>query len=420
MEAKLEPESDHTCDLLIRMHEVEKDAKGLRQLVEKNDWTATETERKEAQLNKLTDSIKQHVTEMAEVMQGLKIIEEAIEEGRQATNAVKGGLEPLAQAVQDLQRDINEIRNDHTKVQPDIKRNTEDITKMKESTANFSRNLEKDIEDFKLAIADIKDKHDTHEKLLARVGPIEKAMDQSTNDNHASDQPPNSQGPEPERPAAQAPPAVLDFVAIYERFKQQYKSKAPEYEPDFIKKFLKRLNVHVSCYFQRYLRLKHPDMVPLVTPGFGQPFPSIFIDLSHLQWMDIRRAINRMKDLRYLQWAFDEGLSGLPENSTLKQGIQQQKESGREPDGEQDLPVPMNRPQRNQHVTAGILSTDELARQSLIHEHSLDSLLVKKGTLEKGVKRGISEAKCDQPFALGLGFPDPGLRPAKKMYRKKS
>jgi hypothetical protein len=96
----------------------------------------------------------------------------------------------------------------------------------------------------------------------------------------------------------------------------------PDNEPEFIKKFLESLNLHVSCFFQRHLIELYPDKVRLIDLGVCQQPPSIFINLNSLGWMSVRRAVPRIKDLRALQLAFDKGICGPPESLASKQDIQ--------------------------------------------------------------------------------------------------
>jgi hypothetical protein len=440
LEANLNPESKHARDLFVRRHELERDMESLRQLVENDNRSATVTERQN-QLDELAECIKQQRTDLLEVMQSLKLVWRAIEERRQAATTFKGHIGSLAQTVQGLQRDIGAFL-DNIKLQPKMKRNIEDITEVKEIVSSFLSNADKGIENLRLAIADTQNKRDTRENVLAFVGLVEEAKDINTN-AHAPNHQPIIQGkqyhrhldsilivsranenkeprPEPERPVAETPPAVLNFIATYDRFQERYKSKPPKSEPDFIKKFLNRLNVHVSCFFQRHLQLRYPGKVPLDTSGCGQPLSDIFIDLNGLKWMDIRHAMSRIEDLWQIQWAVNEGISGPKpsEKSASNKDNQQLKELGCGLDEQQGLPVLLSRSQQDQHVMTNEASTDELARSSPINEHPPESPVVNEVMSQKGGKRKVSEANCDQLSAAGSS-PQPVSRPVKKMSRKK-
>lgn len=89
-----------------------------------------------------------------------------------------------------------------------------------------------------------------------------------------------------------------------------YKSTKVDNEPQFIKTFLNEINIHSSCALQRHLLNIYPKKVTLRPPEVSQQPPNIFIELLGMRWKDIRRAIPKIHDLRSLQWAVNEGISG--------------------------------------------------------------------------------------------------------------
>lgn len=94
--------------------------------------------------------------------------------------------------------------------------------------------------------------------------------------------------------------------------------------------FLNKINVHVSCALQRHLLEIYPRKVVLVSLEIDQQPSTIFIKLGGMRWNDIRRAIPKIKDLKSLQLALDNGISGPTHKEILRQRDQKFRASTQE------------------------------------------------------------------------------------------
>ncbi|KAI1430093.1 hypothetical protein F5Y12DRAFT_222125 [Xylaria sp. FL1777] len=310
MEENISNESEHTIHITKQVHNIEQDVMSLRQLIQTNEQRDTESGADLHQLDvRLTEAIKQNHTETIGLEQSIQVIGEAMEKQQEAANGVVESLRNLGQHMTSLKRDFHELKNGIEKV-PFSTTITRSIAKLEERMMEYFDRNSNDAGNTLMSPEIIKNQLDTHEKL-ACGSPAQDAIDQPTIDDRSPSDSPTSQGQQKQKqPSLDNWPAIAEFLTTYEASKAAYKSQKPESDPEFITNFLNSLNVHVSCALQRHLSEIYPYKVVLVAFSVGQPTPNIFIRLCDLRWIDIRRAIPKMKNLKDLQWAVNEGISG--------------------------------------------------------------------------------------------------------------
>ncbi|KAI1824518.1 hypothetical protein F4861DRAFT_505973 [Xylaria intraflava] len=300
--------SEKTGRLLERMHNVEQDAKSLRQLITAVDQSVTETKAGQDQLKaELTTVINQNCARIADAEQHLKTIGEMMEQRQQTNSEIMEFLRAMTRNRQSLRRNIDDIQNGLQGMRSTpIKKS---ITKLIELMAEYL--------DQTSFIPGISKTNDTSDKSAGNMptgkGSAGDMIDQSKG-NIGSNQ-----------NQLQEFPAITEFLLIYDEFIEIYKFTPPKDESKFIETFLGSLNVHISCAVQRQLLKIYPNKVALVTMRAGQQFPNIFIDLNRMDWKTIRHAIPKIKDLRVLQWALNEGLSGPSLNQPSRECHNQHK-----------------------------------------------------------------------------------------------
>ncbi|KAI2638122.1 hypothetical protein GGS21DRAFT_509857 [Xylaria nigripes] len=283
--------SKDTSCLSERMHSIEQDAKSLRQLITEVDQNVVDTKADQNQLKvELAKAVDQNYSRIANVEQHLKIIGEAMEQRQRTSDEIMDILDAMVKNRQRLQRHINQTRNGLKGLQTDTPL-ADNITRLIGLMTEYL--------DQTSFISDIKHKQDTSEKstrnMPACKGPPGDVKDPSKGPNQSQ---------------LHEFPAITEFLVVYDKFIETYKSTRPANEADFITNFLNSLNVHVSCAVQRQLLQIYPKKVVLAATCTGEQSPKIFIDLDRIDWKTIRRAIPKIKDLRVLQWAFNNGLSG--------------------------------------------------------------------------------------------------------------
>ncbi|KAI1150214.1 hypothetical protein F4825DRAFT_452690 [Nemania diffusa] len=309
----LDSESEHAGQVLERINNIEQDAKGLRQLVQGDEQRAIEARADYDQLKaELTDAIAQLSAEMTSLGSHLQVIEGAIDGQRQTATGVKETLDTTAQIIGGLQADINVLKGSIENM-PFATQVSEVIEKLEEKIReSFDRSSET-IEHLTLSLPTIKNNMDIHEDS-AYGRPVQGAIDKSLQNQgltlglgHSTT---IKEHETSKQPKLQSWPAIAEFLAIYEHFIGMYKSTKVDNEPQFIKTFLNEINIHSSCALQRHLLNIYPKKVTLRPPEVSQQPPNIFIELLGMRWKDIRRAIPKIHDLRSLQWAVNEGISG--------------------------------------------------------------------------------------------------------------
>ncbi|KAI0553623.1 hypothetical protein F4679DRAFT_529904 [Xylaria curta] len=311
MEGSLGNESKHTSRLLERMNRIEQDANSLQELVKGDREKDIDARFDPDQLKiVLSEVINQHFTEITTVGKHLQTIQEAIEEQGRITNRVKETLDTFGQRTESLQWNISGLKDGLEKVllpAPIIER----IAKIEERMVKYLDRSSKDAEFIKRSLAAVETNQDPQ-------GELEHTTCQPADDNQPlsdclSDQRKHNIGePSPKQPDLEEWPAIADFVTVYQKFLESYKSKKPEDDLKFIEAFLDEItevNVHVSCALQRYLLEMYPKKIALISSEVSQQRPNIFIKLVRMRWNDVRRAIS-VKDLRTFQWASNDDISG--------------------------------------------------------------------------------------------------------------
>ncbi|KAI1431707.1 hypothetical protein GGR50DRAFT_43873 [Xylaria sp. CBS 124048] len=302
-------QSEDTGRLLERMQNIEEDAKSLRQLITEVGQSVTETKADQRQLQvELTNAIDQNRARIVDAEQQLEAIGEKTEERLKTNAEIMEILGAMAKNRQRLQRNVDEIKNALEGMQPTPV--SEKMTKVFKLTAEYLNHTS--------FIAGMESKQGTGDgptgNISAWKGSVEEAIDQSTDGNE---------------PHLYEFPAITDFLVIYDQFVEIYKYTPPKNESQFIQSFLGSLNVHVSCAVQRQLLKICPSKAALATVHADQSASNIFIDLGRMDWKTIRRAIPKIKDLRILQWALNEGLTGPPPSRTAKEEKKQYRRSSR-------------------------------------------------------------------------------------------
>lgn len=163
MEENLGSESEHSGRVVGRMHDIERDAKDLRQLIQADEQRDIDARADHDQLRvELTDAIKQISADMSSLGNHLRIIEGAIQGQQQATNEVKEIIDTAGQRIVGLQGGINELK-DGFDAMPVATPITECIAKLKEKMANCVDRGLKNAENIKNFLAAITTKLDLHE-----------------------------------------------------------------------------------------------------------------------------------------------------------------------------------------------------------------------------------------------------------------
>ncbi|KAJ8129971.1 hypothetical protein O1611_g3658 [Lasiodiplodia mahajangana] len=311
----LSSESEHAIRISERLHNIEEDVKSLRQLIQRDEKDIVAGADLDQLETKLADAVKQMSTQTANVKKRFQTIEGMIQEQQQTTAMMK---ETTAQRIASVQRDINEFKHYLEKLlsTPPV---LESIEKLEEKTAN---RFDQDPKGYiKRCLETIATKVDLNEHPSC-VRPVSGAMDQSIDDKtHTSslDYSMTSCEESSTQPDLKLWPAIAEFVTIYEHFRGKYKSEEIANEQQFIETFLSEMNVHVSCALQRHLLDIYPKKVALIPLEVGQQSPSIFIGLSHMKWSMIRRAVPKISNLKSLQFAVNEGISGPTQTQISRQ-----------------------------------------------------------------------------------------------------
>ncbi|KAI1125939.1 hypothetical protein F5Y10DRAFT_294213 [Nemania abortiva] len=314
MKDSLSSESEHADRVSKRLQNIEHDVKSLRQLIQENGQRDVKDGANIDQVKtELVDAVQQVATKTTSLEKHLQTIEAAIEGQRQTTDGIKGNLDTTAQHIVVLQHDIEKLKSnpDKESVATSV---LDSIAKLEEKIAkHFDQNSEPDIKHYLETIT-------TNLDLVKNSSyqcPINSKTGQSINNEDHTSRPGHSITTSQEhelatsnQPDLQSWPAIVDFIATYEHFREIYKSKEISNETQFMKAFLSKINVHVSCALQRHLLDIYPNKAALVSLKVGQQPPIIFIRLGRMRWNDIRRAIPKITDLKSLQWAVDEGISG--------------------------------------------------------------------------------------------------------------
>ncbi|KAI0114047.1 hypothetical protein GGR51DRAFT_476083 [Nemania sp. FL0031] len=319
MEDDLSSGSEHAGRISERVHDIEQDAKSLRQLIHGDEKRCIKTKADLDKLqDKLTDAVTQISTEMANVEKHLQIIESVIQGQKQtAVNAT----ETTAQHIASVQRDINEFKRYLDKLPP-TSPVLESIAKLEEKMANYfdtdpTANVKRYLETAttKLGI----NENPAPPYLLS--GTIDQSINSEDRTSSLDYSTTSHKQEESRQPDLKLWPAITEFVTIYEHFKERYRSEGVENEPQFIETFLSEMNVHASCALQRHLLDLYPKKVALIPLAVGQQSPNIFIGLSHMKWSMIRRAVPKINDLKSLQFAINEGISGPTQAQISRQEI---------------------------------------------------------------------------------------------------
>ncbi|TGJ84864.1 hypothetical protein E0Z10_g3932 [Xylaria hypoxylon] len=365
-------QSEHATHISEHMHKIERDLLSLLQLIPADEQKTKDITADIHQLkDRITEAMAQCHIESTGVKQDLKVISEAMERQQQASNKVADTSETVGQHIANITRDVNEIKDVIEKMSSnplmvELGRKIEE--KMTSSLDQISK-MSSDIEDAKLSLAAIETKQGLYGNLACEK-PAENDFDESIINDRTQDHSPTGQEvAKPQRLGLQGWPIIVQFVEIYEQFKETYKSKKPENETQFIETFLNKIGVHVSCVVQRHLLEMYPNRVALVTLDVDQQTQSIFIQLRRLRWNHIRTAIPKIEDLRALQWASDQKLTGPPQSLILKQGDQKRRAPTEEYVGtEQNISTsihPQKRHRRlsrkNSKVSVSALLTDGLS-----------------------------------------------------------
>jgi len=139
-------------------------------------------------------------------------------------------------------------------------------------------------------------------------------------------------------PLGRVDAVVADFVSVFTGFNARYKSKKPQNETNFIKKFLESVNIHASCALQRYLLSECPPGTVSIAPLNVDPaLASVFIEPTGLDWSCIKDTL-RSRSLSFIRKAFDEKLCGPPPGllNEVQQGVKLDAPS---PDPYVDQPI---------------------------------------------------------------------------------
>lgn len=192
MEESLGSESEHSGRVVERMHDIERDAKDLRQLIQADEQRDIDARADHDQLKtELTDAIRQISADMSSLGNHLRIIEAAVEGQKQATNDVKGIIDTAGQRIAGLQGGINELKNGF-EAMPVAVPITECIARLKEKMVNCVDRGLKNAEDIKNFMAAMTAKLDLHDNALDGHH-IKDAMDQLNNDTRTLSQSTTSQ-----------------------------------------------------------------------------------------------------------------------------------------------------------------------------------------------------------------------------------
>ncbi|KAI0539953.1 hypothetical protein GGR58DRAFT_462585 [Xylaria digitata] len=314
-------QSEHASHVSKRIHETEQDLMNLRQLIAEKAQSNNDINVKVHQLqDRMTEIMEQELIDWTGFRQDLKVVIEAMGKEQQAFNGVADTFELMGQQVTSLRHDINEIKNAIKKGPSDLL-SSELIEKLEKKITSTLDRIPKETEAFKIPPEAIQTERGL-DGDLAPGKPSDDDIGQSITNDRTPEHSPNSQEPQQRGPNIEDWPIILQFINIYEQFKEIYKSKKPENETQFIETFLNRItdeiDVHVSSVFQRHLLEIHPNRVALVAWDVEQQPPTIFIKMRRLRWNHIRRAIPMIEDLRVLQTASDQRLIGPPQNLTSK------------------------------------------------------------------------------------------------------
>ncbi|KAI0401798.1 hypothetical protein F4802DRAFT_396194 [Xylaria palmicola] len=320
-EGSISRECGDNSRVLERIQEIEQDARRLRQLIKADEQRGIDARASQDELQaQLSEFTQQSRSEIKTFEQQLQALQEVIEGHLQSTNGVKEILDTVGPRMKRLQQEINELKSRLEKV-PLATTTVERLIELEERMANYFNNSLSDAETIKLFLArNESNPYPSQEpKCGHRCGhSIEQVTDRPTNNTPAPSHSQAGHGHTSRQPNLDLWPAVAQFLTIYEEYKAVYKSKKPGDEQQYIRSFLSKINVHTSCAFQRHLLGLYPNKVTLVDLGVCQQAPTIFIRFRHMRWIHIRYAVIQIEDLRVLQAASDEGLSGPPQISITK------------------------------------------------------------------------------------------------------
>ncbi|KAI1178831.1 hypothetical protein F4777DRAFT_63674 [Nemania sp. FL0916] len=322
MEESCPDDSQHAEQISERIREIEQDAKGLRQLIQGENQRELEARMNHDQLKtELTEAIKQISAQMATVGDHFQILKDVIEGQVQTANGMKEALDTAGQRMIDVQIGMKDLKNglENTAFATPI---MELITKLEEKVVGCIDQSTKDADAIRHSLETIAAKPE-YDGTPTNQCAMKDALHKPPSDDHAPAlSPANQEKPRSKRPKLQDWPAIAEFLATYEHFVGVYKSQKINDEFEFIETFFGEINVHVSCALQRHLLDIYTKKVTLVSLDAGQRPPSIFINLSKTKWDDIRRAIPKIRDLRSLQWAFDNRISGPIQTTVLQEATE--------------------------------------------------------------------------------------------------
>ncbi|KAI0438789.1 hypothetical protein F4803DRAFT_554699 [Xylaria telfairii] len=319
LEGNLSTESEHTARLLEQMRNIGKDAKILQELIQADRQRDIGAGPDPDQLKlDLTGALNQYSAEMTGFRRRIQIIQEAVEGQQHTTDQVKETLDSFGQPIKSLQRDIGELKGSLEKV-PFTAPIVEWIEKLEEKIMKLNEKQEERMAKLEEKILKCFDQSSMDAEIikLYLAGPreeIEHVTDQPTDDTNTLDDRLTGQSQATSKQGSLEDwPAIVDFVTIYSNFLESYKSKRPEDDMNFIETFLgelNKVNVHISCALQRHLLETCPKKVALITSEVGQQHPDIFIKPVRMKWNDMKRAMEKLRDLKTFQWASNDGISG--------------------------------------------------------------------------------------------------------------
>ncbi|KAI1299163.1 hypothetical protein F5Y03DRAFT_253277 [Xylaria venustula] len=295
---------EHRICVTERIDKIEQDMLGLQQFIQSSTEKDIATEADVHELNaRLTEASRLNHSKADDHEKCLEImrarmegLERTVAEFAEFTRAKENAIASVRHDVYQLRDAVEKVTFDTPMLKP--------VTECVCRAMKFLDQVSDHAGDVKLSLTTI----GNQQEILAggRLAESEPVTDSRILHNLSS-----SQGYlKPQNPNPRDRSAVTEFVTTYEDWRSVYKSQKPSSDSGFIENFLKALNLHVSCALQRFFLEKYPRKVAPVAYKSREP-PKIFITLTGLRWLDVRRAIHGT-DIMFLQSAVDDGLSGLP------------------------------------------------------------------------------------------------------------
>ncbi|KAF2968165.1 hypothetical protein GQX73_g5456 [Xylaria multiplex] len=306
-------QSERASHISEHIHKTEQDLMNLRQLIAENAQSDKDIKVNVHQLRDLmTEVMEQEHIDWTALIQDLKVIIEAMGREQQAFNGVADAFEVMGQQVTSLQHEINEIKNAIKKGPPDLL-TSELIKKLDEKITSTLDCVPKETEAFKISLEAVRTERGLDEDP-AHGKSADDDIGQSTTNNRTPEHSQSSrEEPQQRGPNIEDWPIILQFINIYEQFKDIYKSKKPENETQFIETFLNRIADEIDVHHAEIRSgMEDAHMVtghePLVMGMTPEEYQAAF---AAIEYENFYREVEESENLQRRQLESDNSMTAL-------------------------------------------------------------------------------------------------------------